>query len=377
MGVPFFRHNIDEEDIEHAVEVLRSPFLSTGEKTAAFEEQLADHLGCKSAVGLMSCTHALFLALTAWGIGEGDEVLVPAMTFVATAGAVLHTGATPVFVDSDPKTGIMDLELAEQSIGPRTRALVVVHLYGQMVEMRAARGLADRYGLRLLEDSAHCLEGEREGVKPGQIGDAACFSFYATKNITSGEGGALVSNDGDLCERVKRLRLHGMSTDAADRYTNRYRHWDVDEVGFKSNLNDVQSALLIGQLGRVEAGLKRREAIAEEYESRLIKLGLEFPEVASNSRSARHVFTVWAPHGHRDEFISSLQDADIGVAVHYRAVPTLAVFSGRHESTRLPCPHAERIGQQTLTVPLYPAMTDADVDEVVAALSQCLDSLSG
>ncbi len=374
MGVPFFRHGIEEGDIERVVETLRSPFLTTGATTAAFEEQLADFLGCGAAVGLMSCTHALFLALKAWGVGPGDEVLVPAMTFVASAGAVLHTGATPVFVDVDPRTGLIDLELAEQSIGPSTKALMVVHLYGQMVDMHAARAVVDRHGLKLLEDSAHCLEGGRDDIRPGQLGDAACFSFYATKNITSGEGGALVSNDRDLCDRVKRLRLHGMSTDAVHRYTNRYKHWDVDEVGYKANLTDVQSALLIGQLGRVESGLERREVIAREYERRLVELGLGFPEVTPGSRSARHVFTTWAPEGRRDGFLATLQEAGIGVAVHFRAVPTLRVFANRHETTRLSCPQAERIGECTLTVPLYPSMTDAEVDEVVAALRRCVES---
>lgn len=362
MEVPFFRHALDESDIECAADVLRSPFITTGFRTEQFEGLLASRLLCREAVGVMSCTHALFLALSAWGVGPGDEVIVPAMTFVASASVVSHVGATPILCDVEAKTGLIDLDAAEGLVNERTRVLLVVHLYGQMVDMQEARRVADRNGLRLLEDSAHCIEGERDGVGPGQLGDAACFSFYATKNITSAEGGAVVSNDIEFCDRVRRMRLHGMSKNALHRYTGRYEHWDVAEFGYKANMTDVQAAMLSNQLERLEVQRLSREATSRRYEEVLNEAGIDYPLVLPECTSARHLFTMWAPAACRDEVLASLQDSGIGVAVNFRSLTKLTVFAKDGRFTGDSCPRSDLIGSRTVSLPLFPFMTDDEVE---------------
>jgi dTDP-4-amino-4,6-dideoxygalactose transaminase len=372
MKVEFFRHNIDEDDIEELATTLRSPFLTTGPRTAAFEEKFARRLGLGGSVGCMSWTSAAFLVLRAWGVGPGDEVILPPMTFVSAAHIVLHCGATPVFADVEPATGNLDVDRAGEAITERTRVLMPVHLYGQMADMRGLRTLADRHGLRILEDCAHAIESTRDGYGPGQLGEVACFSFYATKNLACGEGGAAASNDAELLERLKRLRLHGMDKSAADRYHARYNHWDVTELGFKANLSDVQAALLVRQLDKLDERWKRREEIARFYESRFEEAGIDFPRVLPGSKSARHLFTIWAPRGRRDAVLAALQEAGVGVAVNFRAVHLLRYYAetfgyrpGRH-------PVAEEIGDRTITIPLYPKLGDAEVEYVAERVVEAI-----
>src|SRR5437764_11113283 len=224
-------------------EVLGQPILTTGEYVERVERMLADYLGVQHCLCVMSCTGAMHLSLLALGIGPGDEVITTPMTFIATATAIIEAGATPVFVDVEPDTGLLDPNRVEAAITPRTRAIVPVHLYGQMCDMRALRDLANRRGLFLIEDAAHCIEGIRDGVRPGLLGDTACFSFYATKNLTCGEGGAVVCNDDKLLEKLRLLRLHGMTKTAADRAREGYQHWDMVELGWKYNMDNIQAAL--------------------------------------------------------------------------------------------------------------------------------------
>ena len=201
--IPFYHHDLGEPELAAFAEVLRGPMLTTGATVAQFESRFAQYLGVKHVLGLTSCTGALHLALLALGIGPGDDVITTPMTFIATSTAIVETGANPVLVDVEPETGLLEPGRVEEAITPRTRAVMPVHLYGQMCDMRGFRILADRYNLRLIEDAAHCIEGVRDGVRPGQLGDAACFSFYATKNITCGEGGAIAVNDASLAEKLR------------------------------------------------------------------------------------------------------------------------------------------------------------------------------
>jgi dTDP-4-amino-4,6-dideoxygalactose transaminase len=367
--VEFYRHALTEEDIAAATEVLRSVFLTTGPKTAAFERAFAEYLGVDHVVGLTSCTSALFLALAAMDIGPGDEVITTPMTFIATANAIIHTGATPVLVDVEPTTGNISAEQIDRAMTTRTRAIVPVHLYGLMADMRTIHARAQAAGVAVLEDAAHATESVRDGIRPGQLGRASCFSFYATKNLTCGEGGALATNDATLAERVKRLRSHGMSKAAADRYTGTYQHWDMTELGYKANMSDIQAALLLGQIPRLEQQLQRRESIARRYEDAFS--GLEdvgFPVVPSAARSARHLFTLWTPQGARDAWLAGLQARGIGVAVNYRAIHLLTYYRSRFGFQPGAFPIAESIGDRTLTLPLYPGMSDEDVDTVIEAV---------
>jgi UDP-4-amino-4-deoxy-L-arabinose-oxoglutarate aminotransferase len=367
--VEFYRHALTEEDIQAVAEVLRGVFLTTGPQSAAFEAAFASYLGVATVLTMSSCTSALFLSLQALDIGPGDEVITTPMTFIATANTILHAGATPVFVDVEPTTGNIDLRNIERAVTSRTRAIMPVHLYGAMADMRGIADLARRRGLDVIEDAAHAAEPTRDGVRPGQLGRSACFSFYATKNLTCGEGGAIATNDPVLGERLRRLRSHGMSKSAADRYTGRYQHWDMLELGFKANLPDILAALLVHQLPRLDAQLARREAIAQRYESAFQGVdGLDFPRVPPGGRSARHLFTIWVPSAHRDSTLAFLQERGIGVAVNYRAVHLLTYYRERFGYERGSFPVAEQIGDRTITLPLYPGMGDEEVETVVEAV---------
>jgi len=366
MKVEFFKHSIDENDVARANEVLRSIFLTTGSRVEEFENTLAAYLGSQGLVGLTSCTAALHLCLLAWGVGPGDEVITTPMTFCATANAVLHVGAVPVFVDVEPDTGNIDAGLIESRITERTKAVIPVHLYGQMCDMKRIRRIADQRGLAVIEDAAHCLEGEREGVRPGRLGEAACFSFYATKNITSGEGGAVAANQTSKLERLKVLRLHGMDKSAADRYTKEYRHWDMKVLGWKYNMDNIQAALLLGQLERIETLWLRRDEIVKKYQAALASVpGIRLLKDVPDSKHARHLFTILVPPERRDGFLTALQRKGVGVAVNYRAVHLLEYYRERFGFRRGDFPVAEEIGDRTVSLPLYPKLEDSQVDYVI------------
>ncbi|MBI5625532.1 MAG: DegT/DnrJ/EryC1/StrS family aminotransferase [Elusimicrobia bacterium] len=372
--VEFFRHNISEADIRRAAGVLRSVFLTTGAEVASFEESLRKYLGVEHVVGLTSCTAALHLGLQAWGIGEGDEVITPAMSFCATSNAILHAGAVPVFVDSEEATGNIDAALIEDRITRRTKAILPVHLYGHLCDMRALRRLADRRKLVLIEDAAHCLEGRRDGVRVGQLGDAACFSFYATKSITSGEGGAISVHDGRRADLLRHLRLHGIDKGAADRYTKRYRHWDMPVLGWKYNMDNIQAALLVGQMAGVDAGASRRRAIAEEYEKGFAGVpGIAMTRTAPRTEHGRHLFTIRVRASRRDRVLTVLQEEGIGVAVNYRPIHLLSYYRKKFGFKPGAFPVAERIGAETISLPLYPKLKDAEVGTVIRTVRRVVE----
>jgi dTDP-4-amino-4,6-dideoxygalactose transaminase len=364
--VPFYRHTLDDGDFEAVRGVLKSVFLTAGPKTAEFERALSGVLGVPHVLGVANCTVALFLALKALDVKPGDEVITTPMTFIATANVILHTGATPVFVDVDPASGNLDVERVAAAITPRTRAVIPVHLYGVMVDMVRLKAICEPRGVHIIEDAAHAVEAERGGVRPGQLSDAACFSFYATKNLTSGEGGAIAVTSEELKTRLSWLRLHGMSKSAADRYTGRYEHWDMVGLGYKANMFDIQAALLLSQLPRLGAQLARREQIAQRYEKGLSGASqIRIPQVPADAVSARHLFTIWVPPAQRDSLLWGLQARGIGVAVNYRAIHLLTYYREQFGFKRGDFPVAEQIGDSTVTLPLYPGLSDDDIDYVI------------
>ncbi|MEM9187990.1 MAG: DegT/DnrJ/EryC1/StrS family aminotransferase [Myxococcota bacterium] len=364
--VQFYKHHLGPAERAAVDEVLQSLFLTTGPRTGEFEEALGELLGVPHVVGVTSCTIGLFLALKAADVGPGDEVITTPMTFIATPNAILHTGATPAFVDVDERTGNIDLERVATAITPRTKAIMPVHLYGQMVDMRALRSLADEHKLVIIEDAAHAVEAERDGVRPGQLGDFATFSFYATKNITCGEGGAITTRDPEMNARLRALRLHGMTKGAYQRYAKEYRHWDMTELGFKANMSDLSAALLLPQLGGIEERLQRREAVAAMYDAGFAGDDrVDTPSIDEGARSSRHLYTIWVASERRDEILSELQAKDIGVAVNYRAVHLLEYYRREHGGARGQFPNAERIGDRTISLPFYPAITDEEVQRVI------------
>ena len=374
MRVEFYRHALDEADIDAVAQTLRSVFLTTGPVCSRFEEAFAAYTGQARCVSLNSCTAALHLALLALGIGPGDEVIVPALTFIASATPVVHVGATPVLVDVEPETGLMDPQAVRAAITPRTKALIPVHLYGVMADMRALRALADEHGLAIIEDAAHCIEAERDGVRPGELGDAVCYSFYATKNLTCGEGGALCSNRKDVADKALLLRQHGMSKEAAKRYHGLYQHWDMIELGWKYNLSDIQAALLVNQLSRLDSLWEQRRGIYGMYKSALANIpGLWLP--ALRGKSAHHLLTIQVPAHKRDGLLTHMGESGIGVAVNYRAIHTLTWFREKMGCTPEDFPNALAFGNGTLSLPFHTRLTADEVALVAAAVGGFLGSL--
>lgn len=373
MTVPFYRHDLGQPELDAIARVLAGPILTTGATVAEFERKFAARLGVPHCLGVTSCTGAAHMAFMALGIGPGDEVITTPQTFIATSTAIIEAGATPVFVDVEEATGNLDADRVEAAITPRTRAISPVHLYGQLCDMRALRAIADRHGLAIVEDAAHCVEGTRDGVGPGQLGDVACFSFYATKNLTSGEGGALVTRRDDLVERLRLLRLHGMTKSAADRAREGYEHWDMVSLGWKYNMDNIQAALLLPQLERLDAKWERRSALAARYQEQLAGIpGLALPRTLPGVKHAHHLFTAWVQGGRRDELIRGLQRRDIGAMVNYRAIHLLSYFQERFQHPRGAFPVAERIGDETVSMPFYPTMPEEQVDEVASAIREIL-----
>lgn len=373
MKIEFYKHNIGEEEKKKVLECLDGIFLTTGSYVAEFEEQFATYLDLKYAVGLNSCTAALHLSLLALGIGEGDEVITTPMTFIATASAIMHTGAKPVFVDVEADTALINPDRIESAITKRTKVIIPVHLYGQMCDMRRIRAIANKYNLKIIEDAAHCIEGKRDGVGPGQLGDIACFSFYATKNITSGEGGAVATNDEELAKKVKLLRTHGMSKEATDRYSGLYKHWDMIECGWKYNMDNIQAAMLLPQLRKIDDYWAKRDRLYEEYVNYLSEIpGIDHPRIVSNSKSAFHLFTIWVDGNRRDEFLKKMGESGIGVVVNYRAIHLLTYFRKTFGFKEGDFPLAEKIGDRTISLPFYTRLELKDLKDVMSTLGNIL-----
>ncbi len=358
--IEYFKHNLTAIDKEEVMRVLDSTFLTTGKVTQQFEIAFSQYLDVSFSVGTMSCTHALELCLKYFKIGLGDEVITTPLSYVATANAIESVGATPVFVDVEESTGNINAQLIEQAITSKTKAIIPVHLYGQMCDMKTIVAIAKVHKLAVIEDAAHCVEGERDGYKPGQLGDAACFSFYATKNITSGEGGAIATHSADMYAWLKQARGHGLSANAADRYTEKYQHYDMEFLGMKCNMTNIQAAILLHQLERIDDLYQKRKALVEQYSNTL--LSFSKPNILANSKHAYHVYTIWADC--RDKFLLHLQKYLIGVAVHYRAIHTMSYYRKKYGYKQQDFPIAYVIGEQTLSLPLYPLLKKQEVEYV-------------
>src|SRR3990172_7724 len=376
--IEFFKHNIGRAEITSVAKAIKAPMLTTGERVQEFEEKFAAYLDRPHAVGVTSCTAALHLSLLACGVGAGDEVITTPMSFVATSNAILHTGARPVFVDVEPETANINADLIEGAIGRKTKAILPVHLYGQMCDMKRIREIADRRGLVVVEDAAHALEAGRDGVRPGQLSEAACFSFYPTKSITSGEGGAVATNAPETAAALKKLRLHGMDLTAMDRYGKRYQHWDADCLGWKYNMDNIQAALLVPQLRHVEERWRRREEISRRYEAALLGIpGLDLPKVLPNSKSGRSLFTIWVDPQRRDEILWEIQERAVGVAVNYEPIHLLSYYRRTFDYGEGMFPVAEEIGRRTISLPLYSRLTNDEVDYVIAVVREAVRKVSG
>ncbi len=367
---------IEQPEIDEVVDSLRHSWLGTGPKVTRFETGFAAFKGVESAVAVNSCTAALHLSMIVAGLGPGDEVITSALTFCSTINAIIHSGATPVLADVDPATMNLSPAEVEMRITPRTRAILVVHFGGYPCEMDAFQAIAERHGLQLIEDCAHVIEGEYGGRKLGTIGDFGCFSFYATKNICTGEGGMILARRPEDIQRLKILALHGMSSDAWYRYSDKgFRHYSVVEAGFKYNMMDLQAAIGIHQLQRIQNHWLRRRALASRYRSALSKLPIEIPKDAPPElRHAHHLFPLLIDEARaglsRDSFIEAMFSRKIGTGVHYLSIPEHAYYQQRFGWRPEDYPEAARIGQQTVSIPLSPKLTDEDVEDVICAMRE-------
>jgi dTDP-4-amino-4,6-dideoxygalactose transaminase len=374
---------IERPEIEEVVACMESGWLGTGPRVARLEADFKSYKGSPYAVAVNSCTAALHLSLLAAGLEPGDEVITTPLTFCATVNAILHAGATPVLADVDARTMNIDPSLVESVITRNTRAILPVHFAGRPCDMASLCDLAARHGLKLIEDCAHSLESEYKGGKTGTFGDFGCFSFYVTKNIVTGEGGMVLTRKEEDAGRIKVLALHGMSKDAWKRFGDEgYRHYSIVECGFKYNMMDLQAAIGIHQLRRIESYWRRRREIWQRYNEAFSELPLRLPaEPEPGTRHAYHLYTVLVDEERtgirRDAFLNAMTARNIGIGVHYVSIPEHPYYQSRFGWRPEAYPNAMRIGRQTASLPMSAKLTDRDVQDVIEAVSGIVSKRSG
>ncbi len=377
--------SIGEPEIQEVVDTLRSGWLGTGPRCEKFEESFRQYVGSGNAIALNSCTAGLELALDAAGVGPGDEVITTPLTFCATANVIVHRGARPVFADVERETGNIDPERVSAAVTPKTKAILPVHLYGRPCRMAELLGIARQHGLYVIEDAAHATEAWYRGTKIGNIGDATVFSFYVTKNMTTGEGGMVTTNHDSWADEIRVKRLHGLSKDAWKRYSSDgFQPYDVLAAGYKFNMTDLQAALGIHQLARIEENLKIRQrywAMYEEAFRRIPELAvLQTPseDVGGGDRHARHLFTVLVPAEaggiSRWEFVNALKAANIGTGIHFLALHLHSYYRDRFGYLPGNFPNAEYIAARTVSLPLSASMSESDIQDVISAVKYALRS---
>lgn len=373
---------IGEAEIAEVEACLRSGWLGTGPRTQGFEAAFAAYKGlaASQAAGVNSCTAALHVSMVAAGLEPGSEVITTPLTFCATVNAILHAGLTPVLADVDPVTQNIDPAAIEAAITPRTRAILPVHFAGRPCEMDAITAIARKHALVIIEDCAHAIETEYHGRKAGTFGEFGCFSFYATKNVVTGEGGMILARDEAAMARARMLALHGMSKDAWHRFGDKgYRHYQVVECGFKYNMMDLQAAIGMHQLARVEESWRRRQTLWDFYDNALSALPLGRPATpAADTRHAYHLYTVMVDEAvcgiSRDGFLDAMNELRIGTGVHYLSIAEHPYYQQRFGWRPEQWPNAMRLGRQTVSLPLSPKLTEGDAERVVGAVETALTS---
>jgi dTDP-4-amino-4,6-dideoxygalactose transaminase len=369
---------IEQDEIDEVVASMRSGWLGTGPKVARFEDDFKTYKGSAHAVAVNSCTAALHLAMIITGVGRGDEVITTPLTFCATLNAIIHTGATPVLADVDPRTMNIDPATVEARITARTCAILPVHFAGRPCEMDRLCEISQRHDLKIIEDCAHAIETEYKGRKAGTFGDISCFSFYVTKNAITGEGGMILTENNSYAARAKVLALHGMSADAWTRFSDEgYKHYLVTEAGFKYNMMDIQAAIGIHQLKRIDSYWQRRKQIWEIYNQAFSDMPVSLPaHPLPNTRHAYHLYTILIDKEKtgvsRDEFLCAMHKHNIGTGVHYLSIPEHPYYQKAFGWRPEEYPHGTRIGRQTVSLPLSAKLTDEDVEDVIRAVRHVL-----
>ncbi len=375
--LPYGRQCVDEEDIQAVVAVLRSEWLTTGPKVREFEEAFAARVGAQHAVAVCNGTAALHAAVYALGIGPGDEVIVPAMTFAATANCVVYQGGTPVFADVDRETLLIDPEQVEKKITARTKAVIAVDYAGQPCDYERLRTIADRHGIRLVDDACHALGGAYQGRPVGILADLNTFSLHPVKPITTGEGGVITTNDGELAQRMRVFRNHGITSDHRQRETTGGWFYEMVDLGYNYRLTDLQCALGISQLRKLDAWVARRQTIARRYDSAFGDLKAVRPiAVRQDVSHAYHLYVVALDLDRlpvkRDVVFASLRAEGIGVNVHYIPVHLHPFYRKRLGTRPGLCPVAEAACERIISLPIFPRMTESDVEDVIAAVRKVM-----
>lgn len=389
--------DIREKEIEEVVKTLKSGWLSTGPKVTKFEEDFKNYIGSKHAIALNSCTAGLHLALEIAGIGEGDEVITTSLTFTSTVNVIIHQGATPIFVDVKRETGNIDPQrieefvkkncefnpktgqLANRQTGQLVKAIIPVHLYGRPCKMDEIMKMAKENNLLVIEDAAHAVEARYGNKKIGNIGDFTTFSFYATKNVVTGEGGMITTNNDEWAKKLRVLRLHGLSKDAWKRYSQEgFTPYDILYPGYKYNMMDVQAALGIHQLKRVEKNLKIREKYFRMYNQSFSNIPeIETPIEEKNIRHARHLYTILLKletlKCDRNQFAAALQAENIGIGIHFLALHLSSYYKKRFGYKRGDLPHVEYISDRTISLPLSTKLTEEDINNIIKAVKKVVE----
>lgn len=385
MKIQFLNPYITGSDIKEAVRAIKSGRLTYSDVSKEFEKDFSKYLGVKETVLNSSGTAALHVSLLAAGIGPGDEVITTPLSYVATSNVILYVGAKPVFVDVEPETGLIDVSKVEKAITKKTKAIIPVHLYGQMADMRKLKWITNKHKILIIEDACHAIEAERDGIKPGQKSFTACFSFHVAKNITSGEGGAIITNDKNSAEKIRLLGEGGVVRKADFRF--------MTMLGYKYSLTSFQAALLLNQLKRIEKQYQARKKLWKHYAEKLKNTnGISFPKEVSNSRHAYHMFVIWvdpvrgktppgvASAGHafqagwtsngvnpkkRDEIRKKLKDTGVQTSIHFNPIHLEPYYKKTFGFRPGDFPVAEKIGFSTITLPLYPSLTKKEQDYIV------------
>jgi len=365
---------IHQDDINEVVASMEMGWLGTGPKVKRFEEDFGKYKGVPYTAALNSCTAGLHLSCAALDLQSTDEVITSSMTFCATVNAIIHSGATPVIADVDPDTFNISPEAIEKKITDKTRAIIPVHFAGRACRMDEIMDLAQRYNLEVIEDCAHAIETEYRGRKAGTFGHFGVFSFYVTKNVSTGEGGMVISRDEERINRIKVLGLHGMTRHAWQRFSDAgFKHYFVEECGFKYNMMDIQAAMGIHQLARVEKNWLRRQEIWQRYNEAFANLPIQLPAaIEPNTRHAHHLYTILVDGEktgiERDRFLEAMTELKIGIGVHYLSIAEHPYYQKTFGWKPEDYPKAMKVGRETVSLPISARLTDEDIEDVITAV---------
>jgi dTDP-4-amino-4,6-dideoxygalactose transaminase len=372
---------IENKEISSVVKCLKSGWIGTGPKVQEFQKKFSDYKKIKNSIAVHSCSAALHLSLKSLNLKKNDEVITSALTFCSTVNSIILSGAKPVLADVDLDTQNIDPKDIIKKINKNTKAIIIVHFAGRPCDMDAIMKIVKNYKLSLIEDCAHAIESKYNGKHCGTFGSYGCFSFYATKNLVTGEGGMITTNQNKNVKKLKQMALHGMSKDAWQRYSDKgYKHYDVIDLGFKYNMTDIQASIGVVQLKKIEASWKKRKKIWNFYNNFFKDLNVIIPsKIERNTKHAYHLYTILISKKingmHRDVFLQKMHDAGIGTGVHYRSIPSHSFYSKKYGWSNKNFKNACQIGDQTVSIPISAKLRDNDIHRITHAAKKILNDV--